>query len=104
MLANANLSYGDVQKVPVPNVVGGADELAQGKADVFLFALGSGKVSEVDAQVGGLRVLPIDPSPDALARLRKFIPVAYPVKLAARQRPRSASSNRPGSTPTTIWC
>ena len=82
MLANANLSYGDVQKVPVPNVVGGADELAQGKADVFLFALGSGKVSEVDAQVGGLRVLPIDPSPDALARLRKFIPVAYPIKLA----------------------
>ncbi len=81
MLANANLSYSDVQKVPVPNVIGGADELAQGKADVFLFALGSGKVSEVDSQVGGLRVLPIDNSPEAMARLKKFIPVAYPIKL-----------------------
>ena len=81
MLANANLSYADVQKVPVPNVAGGADELAQGKADVFLFALGSGKVSETDAQVGGLRVLPIDPSPEAMVRLKKFIPVAYATKL-----------------------
>jgi hypothetical protein len=80
-LANAGLSYADIQKVPVPNVVGGADEFAQGKADVFMFALGSGKVSETDAQVGGVRVLPVDPSPEAMARLRKFIPVAYATKL-----------------------
>jgi hypothetical protein len=80
-LANGGLSYADVQKVPVPNVVGGADEFAQGKADVFMFALGSGKVSETDAQVGGVRVLPVDPSPEAMARLRKFIPVAYAIKL-----------------------
>lgn len=80
-LANGGLSYDDIQKVPVPNVVGGADEFAQGKADVFMFALGSGKVSEVDAQVGGVRVLPVDPSPEAMARLRKLIPVAYATKV-----------------------
>ena len=80
-LANAGLSYADVQKVPVPNVVGGADEFAKGKADVFMFALGSGKVSETDAQVGGVRVLPVDPSPEAMARMKKFIPVAYATKL-----------------------
>ncbi len=61
----------------MPNVAGGADEFAQGKADVFMFALGAGKVAEVDAQVGGIRVLPIDPSKEAMAQLRKFIPVAY---------------------------
>jgi TRAP transporter TAXI family solute receptor len=76
-LANGALSYDDIQKVPVPNVVGGADEFAKGNADVFMFALGSGKVAEVDAQVGGVRVLPVDPSPEAMARLRKIIPVAY---------------------------
>ena len=50
-LANGGLSYADVQKVPVPNVVGGANEFEQGKADVFLFALGSGKVAEVNSKV-----------------------------------------------------
>jgi TRAP-type uncharacterized transport system substrate-binding protein len=67
--------------VPVPNVNGGAHEFAQGKADVFMFALGAGKVSETDAQVGGVRVVPIDPSPEAMARMKKFIPVAYATKL-----------------------
>jgi hypothetical protein len=80
-LANGGLTYNDVQKVPVPNVVGGANEFAEGKADTFMFALGSGAVAETDAKVGGVRVLPIDPSPEAMARMRKFIPVAYATKL-----------------------
>jgi len=80
-LANGGLNYDDVQKVPVPNVVGGADEFAKGNADVFMFALGSGKVSEVDAQVGGVRVLPVDHSKEAMDRLRKFIPVAYATQI-----------------------
>lgn len=80
-LANAGLDYKDVTTVPVPNVVGGADEFAQGKADVFMFALGAGKVSEVDSQVGGVRVLPIDHSKEAMARMRKYIPVAYATEL-----------------------
>lgn len=80
-LANAGLSYNDVKKVPVPNVVGGANEFAEGKADTFMFALGAGAVAETDAKVGGVRVLPIDPSKEAMARMRKFIPVAYATKL-----------------------
>jgi TRAP transporter TAXI family solute receptor len=80
-LANAGLTYDDIKKVPVPNVVGGADEFAKGNADVFMFALGSGKVAEVDAQVGGVRVLPIDSSKEAMARMRKLIPVAYATKV-----------------------
>ncbi len=75
-LANGGLSYADVQQVPVPNVVGGASEFEQGKADVFMFALGSGKVAEVNAKVP-VRVLEIDHSKEAMDRLRKFIPVAY---------------------------
>jgi uncharacterized protein len=79
-LANGGLTYADIQQVPVPNVAGGAEEFEQGKADMFLFALGSGKVAEVNAKVP-VRVLPIDPSKEAMARLRKFIPVAYSTQL-----------------------
>jgi uncharacterized protein len=79
-LANGGLSYADVQQVPVPNVAGGADEFLQGKTDVFLFAVGSGKVAEVNAKIP-LRVLPIDHSKEAMDRLRKFIPVAYATQL-----------------------
>jgi len=75
-LANGGLSYSDIKEVPVPNVVGGASEFEQGNADVFMFALGSGKVSEVNSKVA-VRVLPIDHSKEAMERLRKFIPVAY---------------------------
>ena len=66
----------DVQQVPVPNVVGGANEFLQGKADAFMFAVGAGKVAEVNAKKP-VRVLPVDHSKEAMARLRKFIPVAY---------------------------
>ena len=75
-LANGGLSYKDVQQVPVPNVVGGANEYLQGKADAFMFAVGSGKVAEVNAKKP-VRVLPVDHSKAAMDRMRKFIPVAY---------------------------
>jgi TRAP transporter TAXI family solute receptor len=75
-LANGGLSETDIQQVPVPNVVGGASEFEQGNADVFMFALGAGKVSEVNSKVA-VRVLPIDHSKEAMERMRKFIPVAY---------------------------
>ena len=45
-------------------------------------------MAETDAKVGGMRVLPIDPSPEAMARLRKFIPVAYATKLEPGEGPR----------------
>ncbi len=82
VLANGGLSLKDIQQVPVPNVVSGASEFEQGKADAFMFAIGSGKVAEVDAKVGGVRVLPIDPAPAAMERMRKFIPVAYASQIA----------------------
>jgi TRAP transporter TAXI family solute receptor len=82
MLATANLTYSDVQVVPAANIVNSADDFAAGKTDAFTFALGSAKVKEVDAKVGGLRALSFDPSAAATARLQKWLPGAYmlPVK------------------------
>jgi uncharacterized protein len=77
ILANAGLTWNDVQKVPVPNVNRGADDFMAGKAEAFIFDITSGKVQEVVSSVGGLRALSLDPSPEAIARSRQHMPVIY---------------------------
>lgn len=76
-LASAGMTMKDVEAVPVPNVVKGADDFAAGKTDAFFFAVGAGKVREVDAKVGGIRAIPIETSPEAMAAMRKHVPPAY---------------------------
>lgn len=74
LLANGGLSWDDVVKVPAPNVPRSADDFIAGKTDVLYFALGSAKVIQASAKVGGLRVLQLDDSPAAIKRLTDFLP------------------------------
>jgi TRAP transporter TAXI family solute receptor len=76
-LANAGLTMRDVQGVPAPNVVRAAEDFKSGKVDVLFFAIGSGSLKEASASVGGIRVLPIDDTPEALARMQKILPGSY---------------------------
>jgi TRAP transporter TAXI family solute receptor len=68
ILATGGLTENDVTPVLVPNVVRSADDFASGAADMFFFAFGAPKVREVDATVGGIRVLEIPEGGMAAAR------------------------------------
>lgn len=68
ILATGGLTEKDVSPVLVPNVVRGADDFISGASDMFFFAFGAPKVREVDATVGGIRVLEIPESGMAAAR------------------------------------
>ena len=77
IIATGGLKRSDVVPVLVPNVVRGADDFMEGKLDGGFFALGAGKVAEVDKTVGGIRFLPLADDPQSLARMQKIMPYAY---------------------------
>jgi len=80
MLATGGLGEADIKPVLVPNVIRGADEFAAGNADMFFFAFGAAKVREVDATVGGIRVLEVPES--GMPAAKKILAGGYltPVK------------------------
>jgi uncharacterized protein len=84
ILASAGLTERDVRGVLVPNVVRGAEEFASSAADSFFFALGGAKVNEVDATVGGVRVLNIPDTPQVLEAMRKIFPYVYLTAVSPR--------------------
>ena len=77
LLASAGLSYKDMVEVLAPNVSRSAEDFTAGKTDALFFALGSAAVKQAAATVGGVRVLPIDPSPAAVKRMEAVLPGSY---------------------------
>jgi len=77
MYATVGMTRKDVRPVQVPNVVIGADLFAAGKTDMFFFAIGAPKPREVDAAVGGIRMLSLPNTPQALAAIKKHYPHGY---------------------------
>lgn len=87
LLANGGLKYDDVKQGLIPNTSRGAEDFSQGKCDSAMMALGGARLKQVDAQVGGLRILPIDASPEGMARIREYVPYAYSYMLKAKTLP-----------------
>ncbi|MGF1659054.1 MAG: TAXI family TRAP transporter solute-binding subunit [Rubrimonas sp.] len=75
-LAAGGVTLDDVRPAPTPSVAAGADQFVDGRADAFFFAVGAAKVSEVDATTP-VRILAIEDSPEALARVRDIFPEGY---------------------------
>jgi len=76
LLANSGLTENDIKPVLVPNVVKGAEQFLNGRADAFFFAVGAAKVSEVNASIP-LRALPMEDSPEAVKRFNDIFPDGY---------------------------
>lgn len=85
-LANANLTYKDVQEVLTPNIFRSSQDFGSGKVDSLYFAVGSAAVKQAAASVGGVRVLQIDTSPAALERTQEFMPGSYVVEVKPSPR------------------
>jgi len=72
-LANAGLSWDDVEAVPVLNTSESIQALAAGWLDVAVGAVGAPEVEAADAAIpGGIRFLSLDTSPDAIARMHEI--------------------------------
>ena len=76
-LAAFGVKAEDFNGVPVPHVVRGADDFMQGKVEASTFAIGAGKMSEVNAKVGGIRWLSMPKDEAAEKRVRAIMPAAY---------------------------
>ena len=76
-LAADGLKPTDFDGVPVAHVVRAADDFMQGRTEATTFAVGAGKVAEVDVRVGGIRWLNTNNTPEGVKRLREVMPTAY---------------------------
>jgi TRAP transporter TAXI family solute receptor len=94
MYATVGLTRKDMRAVQVPNVTAGADIFAAGKADMFFFAIGAPKPREVDASVGGIRMLSLANTPQAERAVKKHFPYGY--LRAEKPNPGSVGVLEPG--------
>jgi TRAP transporter TAXI family solute receptor len=79
-LSNGNVSWKDITPVPVGSVVEGIKMVMEGRADSSgTITLGTPVIEELNAKKGA-RFLPMDPSPEVIARMRKFHP-GYMIKV-----------------------
>lgn len=76
-LANAGLSEEDIVPVPVPNFPRMWASFRDGTTDAAVVVLGAANTREFDAVMGGIRYLELDTSPEALDRMKTWLPQMY---------------------------
>lgn len=81
-LANAGLSLDDVEVVSVSSYPEGVTAVMEGRADAAVGSIGSGILQQLNAAEGA-RILPIDPSPEAMARAKEIGSAFVPIEVSA---------------------
>jgi len=82
-LANAGLTAADVRAVPVPSFPRMFDAFKQQQTVVSIATIGQSQLKEWEVALGGVRYLPFDDSPPAVAALTKHVPFSYVRQVAA---------------------
>lgn len=85
-LYNAGMKVSDFEGVPVPNTTAGAQLFLKGQVDGSLSSLGGARLRRAAAKVGGIRILGMDNSPEAVARMQEGYPNSYLVQLKPGKR------------------
>jgi len=80
-LANAGLTPEDTRAVPVPAFPRMFDAFKQQQTVTSIGTIGMSQLQEWTVALGGVRFLPFDDSPAAMAALSKYIPNAYITEL-----------------------
>ncbi|MFH1950241.1 MAG: TAXI family TRAP transporter solute-binding subunit [Pseudomonadota bacterium] len=81
-LANAGLSREDVIPVSVSNIAEAARAVKEGRADATINAVGAAVIEELNI-TRPVRFLPVDTSPEAIARSRKVFPGVFVMETKA---------------------
>lgn len=89
-LADAGLTKRDVKQVSVSNIAEGARAVKEGRADAAISAIGSAATKELNI-ARPVRLLPIDTSPEAVARAKKVFPGVFVIHV----RPGPAGVDKP---------
>jgi len=79
LLANAGLTYKDVNGLTVTTYPAGVRALIEGRADLTMGSVGSGITKELKT-ARGARYLDVYTSADAVSRMQKVHPGYYPIK------------------------
>jgi TRAP transporter TAXI family solute receptor len=76
-LASEGLTMDDVKQVPTQSLFSGVDLLGEGKVEAAALAIGTAQVQRANVSLaarGGVRFLSVASTPEAVARIRKFLP------------------------------
>ncbi|MDI7260115.1 MAG: TAXI family TRAP transporter solute-binding subunit [Thermodesulfobacteriota bacterium] len=78
-LVNGGVSWSEIKPIPVSSIAEATKAIIEGRSDAANVTIGMPVIEELHAKRGA-RILPIDPSPEAVKRTREKFP-GYPIKV-----------------------